>query len=133
MHRLTAIFLVLIFLVSQLSTVWIIVDFKVHQEFIAEVLCINKDEPTVLCSGKCYLNEELKKAEEKQQQDLPNTSREKLATVLHIQELGRSLFGTIDTYQEQSPFGACSELSPSAYIRDIFHPPQPTLLPAFLI
>lgn len=46
--------------------VYILGDFLVNQEFIAEVLCINKDKPMLNCDGQCFLATQLKKAEEKE-------------------------------------------------------------------
>jgi hypothetical protein len=46
--------------------VYILGDFLLNQEFIAEVLCINKDKPMLNCDGQCFLATQLKKAEEKE-------------------------------------------------------------------
>lgn len=57
--------LLVAFLLPQFSTVWILLRFKLNQEYIAETLCINLDKPETLCSGKCYLFSQLKQEEKK--------------------------------------------------------------------
>lgn len=39
-------------------------DFTVHREAIAELLCINKDKPELECNGKCELSRRLDVAQE---------------------------------------------------------------------
>ena len=54
-----------------------LVDFALNQDFIARVLCINRDEPASACQGKCYLKKELQKAnhEDPAQQKSNDTRR----------------------------------------------------------
>ena len=44
-----------------LAKVAILIDYKINQDFIAEVLCINKEKSMTLCKGKCYLVDQLQK------------------------------------------------------------------------
>ena len=55
---------------------WIWIDFKMNQDYIAKVLCENKDIPQTTCNGKCYLKKQLKKEEKKEPTPLPTTKRE---------------------------------------------------------
>ena len=43
-----------------------------NKTYIASQLCVNKDKPKSCCEGTCYLNKQLKKAEEKQDSKLPS-------------------------------------------------------------
>lgn len=63
-----AISIVFVFLLifSNLSRIWILIDFKVNQDFIAEVLCINKNKPELQCNGKCHLASQIKQQQEKE-------------------------------------------------------------------
>jgi hypothetical protein len=38
------------------------IEYSLFKDYIAEFLCINKQKPQMHCDGKCYLNEQLKKA-----------------------------------------------------------------------
>ena len=42
-----------------------------NKTYIASQLCVNKDKPKSCCEGTCYLNKQLKKAEESQDHKLP--------------------------------------------------------------
>lgn len=55
----------------------ILVDFKIHQDFIAEVLCINRDEPELQCNGQCHLKDKLSEQQEQEQQ-APYRAEEKI-------------------------------------------------------
>lgn len=42
----------------------IIAWYQINKEYVATVLCENKDKPELNCCGKCYLNKQLKKTED---------------------------------------------------------------------
>lgn len=74
MRQTLSILLTLTVLLPALNKAWIIIDFKINQEYIAKVLCINKDNLQNTCNGKCHLKRQLKETEEKQ---IPAALKEK--------------------------------------------------------
>ncbi|MBP2831876.1 hypothetical protein J8281_06715 [Aquimarina sp. U1-2] len=50
-------------------SVW--VDFLVNNEYIKEILCVNKEKPKLSCNGKCYLMHQLQEQQSEQEQELP--------------------------------------------------------------
>nr|WP_299069089.1 hypothetical protein [uncultured Allomuricauda sp.] len=48
-----------------IASVWI--DYCVNNDYIKEVLCINKERPKLQCDGKCYLAKQLKKQSEQKE------------------------------------------------------------------
>ncbi|MBL7813840.1 MAG: hypothetical protein JNL70_02455 [Saprospiraceae bacterium] len=58
------------------STIGTLVAFQLNRQYIAEVLCVNKNRPELHCNGKCVLMQrvqnEVDKASEKGQQMLRN-------------------------------------------------------------
>lgn len=40
--------------------------FKLNQEYIAKVLCVNKANPQMKCNGHCYLMKQYKKAQQEE-------------------------------------------------------------------
>lgn len=40
-------------------------DYNVRKDYIASVLCVNRDKPILKCDGKCYLAKKLKAEREK--------------------------------------------------------------------
>ena len=45
----------------------IFADYELRKDFIIKNYCINKNRPELHCDGKCYLAEQLKKAEQEDQ------------------------------------------------------------------
>ena len=45
--------------------------YLVNKEYITEVLCVNKDKPTMKCNGKCHLTKQLAKASESGSENSP--------------------------------------------------------------
>ncbi|MBS4059307.1 MAG: hypothetical protein KG029_02800 [Bacteroidetes bacterium] len=59
----------------------ILINFRINQEYIARVLCENKDKPELKCNGNCQLTKQLKEEEQKQQQLPPQL---KLKEIIQI-------------------------------------------------
>jgi len=49
-----------VFFTSMARTV-VVADFLLNEEYIAKVLCVNKDKPAMKCNGKCHLAKQLQK------------------------------------------------------------------------
>lgn len=98
-----------------------VLEYLYNQDFIAEVLCINKDKPMLNCDGKCYLAKMIKEQQnEKQHQDLPSADlREYPIGFVYI--LGYQ-FITADLKNK----GVISwkNLKQGNYTTTIFHPPN---------
>lgn len=58
--------------------------FKLDQNFIVSVLCINKDKPSLQCDGKCYLKQKLKENHTEEEQELPISLEERRSIHLFI-------------------------------------------------
>ena len=120
--------MLLAFLLPLLNKVCIVIDFKLNQDFIAKVLCINKDKPMTKCNGKCYLSKQLKKAEKKEGKNLPIHTQEKPVTTLYFQERIVPQSDNIFKDLNDRPFYEGANLYASSYINKIFHPPPSSLL-----
>ncbi len=57
-----AIALCLVMIVSSLQNFMLYSSFKLNQDFISKVLCINVDKPEMNCNGQCHLMKTLEKA-----------------------------------------------------------------------
>lgn len=53
-----------------------IIEYYINYDYIVNVLCENKDKPKLKCNGKCYLNKQVKEAN--------NTKNEQKSTVPKI-------------------------------------------------
>jgi len=70
MRKLLAISLSILLLASCCKDIGTYVNFYANQDFIAKVLCINKDDVKSCCAGKCFLTKQL--AEGKSDKDSPS-------------------------------------------------------------
>ncbi|MFD1631056.1 hypothetical protein ACFSAH_14360 [Pseudopedobacter beijingensis] len=68
MKFVTTIFLAIAILSANFSRLFVFAGFELNKNYIAAVLCENKDKPQMHCNGKCYLAKKLEQAKEKQKQ-----------------------------------------------------------------
>ena len=127
MRRLLSIILLFAFLLPQLAKVGIFISFKVNQEYIAKVLCINKDKPKMGCNGKCHLAKELNETENKSDNS-PITITNKIEITLFIEKHKPLQFKTQVEYLEKRTFFDIKQRYTSSYIDGVFHPPQGILI-----
>jgi len=62
--QITAIGLVLLMSLQCFYKLGVITYFTLNQEYIAEVLCINKEKPMTMCYGTCFLKRNLDLADQ---------------------------------------------------------------------
>lgn len=112
----------LVAVVSQsISKLWVLGSFYLNQDYISANLCVNRFESIPVCKGTCYLNNELKKNEQKEQ-NLPDLKQKEIQLFFQ-----KSFFNEF-SYSENE--NAVKRVSPteSLYKNDfsllIFHPPQ---------
>ncbi|WP_121064825.1 hypothetical protein [Maribacter vaceletii] len=53
-----------------------LLEYISNKDYIAEVLCINKERTELNCQGKCYLMQQLKAQEENKKTNIPKVSLE---------------------------------------------------------
>lgn len=104
-----------------------LIDFKAREEFIAEVLCINKDQPITLCKGQCYLTRQLQKTEDKQDKQAAGSKNEKqellyCSSCIPFDFLNRphALSPLFPSFKELAYHTSC--------INTVFRPPQYTFI-----
>ena len=61
MSRRIGILFLTLYLISVMRPVFPFLEYAVYYEYIATVLCINKEEPKMQCNGKCHLSAQLSK------------------------------------------------------------------------
>ena len=118
-----SILMVVILLFPSLSRIGILIDFKINQDFIAEVLCINKEEPMTVCNGKCYLSSQLKKGIEQEEKQAPPAKKETLNLVYCIPKLSVFIsdLSPLD-FLELKPF-LKADFYGEGFLTSIFRPP----------
>lgn len=119
-----AIPILILLLMSQTFSNWFVVlSFKIRQDYIAKNLCENRNRPQLHCRGNCVLMKKLK-AQEKQEQNVPATLKFETSTVVIS---SRSFFATVEnilinphnSYKIPANSGKPVDMAAS-----IFHPPS---------
>jgi hypothetical protein len=116
----TAILFFIIILLQTFSSFVIRANYLLNKDYIAKVLCINREKPQMHCNGKCYLAKKLKE-QERQEQQSPNPKLEKFEV---------QLFFIAETFN-QTPIQRLSrieymiqhEKTLASFPRSVFHPP----------
>lgn len=99
------------------------VSFKFNQEFIAKTLCVNRDQPEKLCSGKCHLTKKILETKEKAPQQAPVPQPDEQKQVLNIQEIPSLLISFANSRELKPVFAEQSFTAQSCAI-DFFQPPR---------
>ncbi|MFI5132750.1 MAG: hypothetical protein ACHQEB_00365 [Chitinophagales bacterium] len=69
MKKIAALLLLMAFAAQTFSQGIIILNFYIHQSYIAKTQCENRYRPMLHCNGKCILAKKLKQQENKDQQN----------------------------------------------------------------
>jgi hypothetical protein len=52
-----------------------VIDYLIHEDYIAKNLCVNRNKPHSCCKGKCYLVKQLKKTSTNTEGESRNTEK----------------------------------------------------------
>ena len=63
MNRIASIALILLMSLQCFYELGVITYFEINRDYIAKVLCINRDEPITMCHGQCFLDRNLDMAD----------------------------------------------------------------------
>jgi len=112
----------LILILPSIIPSFILADFEINKDYIARVLCIEKDVQESTCNGKCHLTNELKKAEDnKKETDLLNVTKEIVWFFSNQQNELQMEF--ISKLELEVKIDSKSKIQ-SGYISILDHPPQ---------
>lgn len=118
--QIVSLILLSVFLLQIFSRFIICADYIINKDYIAKVLCINKDKPRMRCEGKCHLKKQLDK-EEKKEQSPTNPIKEKNEIQFFSESNSVSSFVAIPLVSKQISVYSFS-LS-EKHTLTVFHPP----------
>lgn len=101
-----------------------IVEYIVNYDYIAKVLCINKEKPQLQCNGKCHLMKELAKASEDEKPISDKKIVVKEIEILFYQELKSIEFPKAPVAQKNILNAVYSDLYSYLNSSSAFHPPS---------
>jgi hypothetical protein len=118
---LAAIIFPAILLMPSLVNIYVITDFQLHQEFIAQNLCVNKEKKDSDCHGTCYLKKKLKESNSQEAEIPKEKIREEMGSKYTV-----ALSGLKPFIQPQC---ACVHFSPDEELQTsplpaLFRPPN---------
>ena len=107
---------------SALFVPLIYLDFSVRQDYIAKVLCINRDKPMLNCNGSCILAQKLKQAQEQEENSKEITQKLEISFFFNkcpVYELNNT------PLELPNPLSAFKLADYSkGHLYAVFHPPQ---------
>lgn len=105
----------------------VLTHFVINQDFIAKVLCINKEKPIKACNGKCYLSKQLEETDPKEEKRLPFNKKER-SEVLHYPANEKDHLKTLSLthFTKRKPLRK-NNLYSFYLIDRVFHPPKFTV------
>lgn len=119
-----SILMLIAILLPSLTKIGILIDFKINQDFIAAIFCINKEEPIVMCNGKCYLVEQLNKAEEQEEKQIPIHQEEQAEIIYYYSNVSLERSDHTSTYLYKLNPAYENDFYPNAFVASIFRPPK---------
>lgn len=98
------------------------IEYVIFKDYISEYLCINRFEENSCCKGKCFLEEQVKEANEQKPESQNKTLRIKTETVVFVLS---NLHEDLDSFQ-QVKTQVCHYYNFYNYTFNfsVFHPPQ---------
>lgn len=122
MKLITVPILILLIMTQVFSNWFVVLSFKLNQDYIAKNLCENRYRPKLNCKGNCVLMKKLKQ-EEKKEQNAPANLKLEIASIILS---SKSFFATAETpvFVLGTPsIAAENSGKPIDRTADIFHPP----------
>lgn len=98
-----------------------LIEYETNKEYIASVLCENRNKPEVACNGKCYLNKKIEESQKHEGHDhsLPQIDFSKYP--ISLLEFYNSSIRISDSYRK-SEFDEFIT-HPKKYSKGCFRPP----------
>ena len=120
LRRLFTYLLLVLFVFQLCGRIGYVAWFKLNQEAITELFCVNKFKPQMQCKGKCFLMREMKQQDERQQH---NPEWNKTATEdFFIAEEALHAVPFFNFNQEVLPNNKGMTWN-KGFARDVFQPP----------
>lgn len=123
MKSFTAILFAFLIILGSHRDAFIYLSFKLNQTYIANNLCVKKDEPANSCCGKCVLKKQLDESQKKENEGENPSSEKKLIPFIYVcSQLPNSIKNPEVTLDHK--FKISAAISNRLLTLGIFHPPR---------
>jgi len=114
----------LLYLLAMVRPLIPIIEYHANYDYIANILCENRDKPSLACHGKCYLEKQLKKNKDNHSHNstIPQIDFDKYP----VCPLDLFLYETKDFCENNNKLVFDKEHSSQIFLKSIFKPPQIT-------
>lgn len=102
----------------------VVIDWAVHQDYIAENLCENRDRPEMHCNGKCVLMQKMDMADDFSDEQVPLSEVARIEIPAFLVYDGLSYNASILTVLSRALPTFKEEFYTHVLTFDIFHPPR---------
>lgn len=123
MKKVIVLFMLLIILVQSTSQLWITISFFINQDYIARVLCINRDKPESGCNGACQLKKQIEKDKENQDQSNIDTKVKEVLVYIPVAIPQVQSAYTFEWTEKTFSNIYFTSYLPEGHLHSIFHPP----------
>lgn len=113
-----------VIMLPNLAKVWIVADFKIHQDRIAKTLCVKKNQAHNTCNGSCHLKKQLDKVDEHDHDQKPSESAKKLKEVELFSEQSITYIFEIFQLENIRQYQVYFSLVSDKHIFSVFQPPR---------
>jgi hypothetical protein len=108
---------------STLMVPLVLLDFEIRKDYIAKVLCIERNKTRNTCIGSCYLSQQLEKTTHHSSDDKSVINPELNFSFFH-QKIESMLFSSQSHNLDLAPVSYQRRSIAGPMIFDIFHPPR---------
>ncbi len=112
--------LCIILIIQPLNNLLIVLNYMVNKDFVATVLCINRDIPENDCEGRCQVTEQFKEQEDKKKEQSGIMSNKSDVTLY----LPMSFANQYPPVNEENYHVTYKNKKPTTPPSSIFHPPR---------
>ena len=124
MRSLLAGILIFTVLVTNFRTINTYAWFLYNQDYIAEILCINKEKPSMHCDGKCFLMQQLATQDSSNDQNSQVPGAEERPIFLFYNGYIAKDLSSVDHIDRNEMLKINEQLLPSDFCRGLFRPPK---------
>jgi len=123
MRKITYPPLLVLYVITLLQPLLPHVHYSLNKEFIAKVLCINRDRPEMKCEGKCHLAKMIREQEDKGENGSEERTLETAVAFPHIQ-VSKVNLAFSASLGHKTQFGHRCGVPCDAHRLGVFHPPR---------
>lgn len=123
MRKVIVLFMLLTIMIQSTSQLWITLSFLANRDYIARVLCVNRNKPETACNGACQLKKQMKQDQENQEKSNIDSKVKELLVYFPTTAAQMPSANIFEWTEKNFSTAYCSFFLPEGFVPSIFHPP----------